>query len=295
MIHARDLTKRYGSAFALDRISFDIQTGEAVALWGANGAGKTTTLRCILGVQTFEGSLTVKGIEVSRNAKAVRAITGYVPQEAAFYDMSVWETLHFYGRLKKVTPDRVTVVLNQVRLASHQTKRVAALSGGMKQRLALAVALLADPPLLILDEPTANLDVEAQRDFIHLVQSLNQAGKTVVFSSHRLDEVLSLASRVIVLGEGKLLFSCVPGALAERLGLTRWLRVWLQEQDKEQTLKLLEAQGYTFSPNGHTVYVRVPADGKMALLNILRAASISVQDFELIEGELFTPRKEGSS
>lgn len=294
MIHAKDLTKRYGSVHVLDHVSFDIQAGEAVALWGANGAGKTTTLRCILGVQAFEGSLTVNSIDVRRHAKAARAEIGYVPQEAAFYDMTVWETLHFYGRLKKVKTDRVSSVLEQVQLAAHQTKRVGALSGGMKQRLALAVALLADPPILVLDEPTANLDVQAQRDFIHMIQSLNQLGKTIVFSSHRLDEVLMLSSRVLVLGEGKLRFSCTPSTFIEQLGLKRWLRIWVQDTHKEPAVRFLEAQGYTFSPNGHTVYVQVPADGKMALLNVLQGASIRVLDFELIEGELITTGKEVS-
>ncbi len=167
MIIAKNLTKRYGKIAALNNISFTIEAGEAVALWGANGAGKTTTLRCLLGVQGFEGELMVNGINVSRDGKAARAAIGYVPQEATFYDMTVLETLQFYARLKKTDSQRVNEVLEQVQLITHHKKRVNMLSGGMKQRLALAVALLADPPVLVLDEPTANLDVKAQRDFIH--------------------------------------------------------------------------------------------------------------------------------
>ncbi|NOG50698.1 MAG: ABC transporter ATP-binding protein [Chloroflexi bacterium] len=227
MITAKNLTKRYGKVAALSDVTFTIEAGEAVALWGANGAGKTTTLRCLLGVQGFEGALSVNGIDVQRHSKAARAAIGYVPQEAAFYDMRVDETAQFYARLKKAAPHRAAEVLEQVRAGEHASKRVSMLSGGMKQRLALAVALLADPPVLVLDEPTANLDVKAQRDFIRTIQDLNHAGKTVVFSSHRLDEVIALGTRVLVLSEGKLLLECRPNELASKLGLHRWLRLWI--------------------------------------------------------------------
>lgn len=291
MIEARNLTKRYGDVKALDAVSFAIDSGEAVALWGANGAGKTTTLRCLLGVHSFEGDLSVNGINVRKNSKAARAAIGYVPQEATFYDMGVMETLHFYARLKKAASQRVDAVLEQVQLGLHDGKRVGMLSGGMKQRLALAIALLPDPPLLVLDEPTANLDVTAQRDFIHMVQRLNQAGKTIVFSSHRLDEVVALGSRVLVLDGGRLSATCPPHDLAERLGLQRWLRIWVKAQHQENMLALLDQQGFTYMPNGRSVYVQVPQDGKIAPLRSLEMADIPVDDFELIDAEL-VPQEE---
>lgn len=286
MIIATHLTKHYGKNAALDDVSFAIQAGEAVALWGANGAGKTTTLRCLLGVQGFAGELTVNGMDVRKNSKAARAAIGYVPQEAAFYDMTVLETLHFYARLKKADVSRVVAVLDQVQLTAHSAKRVNMLSGGMKQRLALAVALLADPPVLVLDEPTANLDVQAQRDFIHTIQGLNQAGKTIVFSSHRLDEVIALGSRVLVLADGKLTLECQPHELAEKLGLNRWLRIWVPAQHKQAMLRVLDEGDFTYMPNGRSVYVQVNMGGKIAPLRTLAAASIPVEDFDLIDGEL---------
>jgi ABC-type multidrug transport system ATPase subunit len=286
MIIAKNLSKRYGKNIALNNVSFTIEAGEAVALWGANGAGKTTTLRCLLGVQGFEGELTVNGIPVNKRSKAARAVIGYVPQEAAFYDMTVLETLQFYARLKKTDNQRVDAVLEQVQLVAHHDKRVNALSGGMKQRLALAVALLSDPPVLVLDEPTANLDVSAQRDFIHTVQQLNQSGKTIVFSSHRLDEVVTLASRVLVLSEGSLVLECPPHELASKLGLHRWLRIWVANQHKDNTLKVLNEQGFAYMPNGRSVYVRVNLGGKIAPLRLLELANIPVEDFDLIDGEL---------
>lgn len=286
MITAKNVTKRYGKVTALDQVTFTIEAGEAVALWGANGAGKTTALRCLLGVHGFEGDLTVNGIDVRKHSKAARALIGYVPQEAAFYDMSVLETLLFYARLKKAAPQRAGDVLEQVELTAHSAKRVNMLSGGMKQRLALAVALLADPPVLVLDEPTANLDVKAQRDFIRMIQHLNQSGKTIVFSSHRLDEVIILSSRVLVLADGKLTLECQPHELAKKLGLHRWLRIWVAADHKEHTLKVLDQAGFTYMPNGRSVYVQVSLGGKIAPLRSLELARIPVEDFDLIDGDL---------
>lgn len=286
MIIAKNLTKRYRKHAALHEVSFTIKAGESVALWGANGAGKTTTLRCLLGVHAFEGELSVNGIDVRKRGKAARAAIGYVPQETTFYDLTVVETLYFYARLKKASVSRIDDVLTQVHLSPHNAKRVTMLSGGMKQRLALAVALLSDPPVLVLDEPTASLDVKAQRDFIYMVQSLSQAGKTIVFSSHRLDEVLALGSRVLVLDEGKLILDCAPQELAPRLGLHRWLRIWVPAEHKAQTLNVLGEQGYRFMPNGHSVYVQVSLSGKVAPLRLLESAQIPVEDFDLIDGEL---------
>jgi ABC-2 type transport system ATP-binding protein/nitrous oxidase accessory protein len=289
MIAAENLTKQYGSVLALDHVSFVVSTGESIALWGSNGAGKTTTLRCLLGAHAFEGRLLVNGIDVSREGKRARASIGYVPQESVFYDMSVLETVRFYARLKKVGGERARQVLEEVQIAEHEHKRVRMLSGGMKQRLALAIALLADPPILILDEPTANLDVQAQRDFIHTIQSLNQAGKTVVFSSHRLDEVMSIAQRVLVLNAGRMALECAPQELSEKLGLQRWLRIWVPKTSQEDTLRVLAASGYAFAPNGHSVYVQVREGSKMSPLRVLESAQIPVEDFELIEHDVITP------
>jgi heme ABC exporter ATP-binding subunit CcmA len=285
MIIAENLTKRYGATKVLDQVSFTIAAGEAVALWGANGAGKTTTLRCLLGVQSFEGKLTVNSMDVKRQGKQVRAAIGYVPQEAAFYDLTVRETLLFYCRLKKAPLTHIAQVLEQVQLSQHSHKKINNLSGGMKQRLALAAALLGDPPILMLDEPTANLDMQAQRDFSHMIQALNQAGKTIVFSSHRLDEVVTLAQRVLVLADGRLKLQCAPRELAQQLGLYRWLRIWVSSAAYEGAQHTLQQQGFTSLPNGASVYVRVSEGNKIEPLRVLERSSIAIEDFELIDHE----------
>ena len=209
MVHVRDLTKRFGSLVAVDRLSFEVMSGEAVALWGPNGAGKTTALRCLLGLLPFQGTIRVGGYDVAIQGREARQLIGFVPQELNFHDdLTVRETLHFYARLKKAPLERIDEALERINLTKHAHKPVKELSGGMKQRLALAVALLANPPLLVLDEPTANLDARARQELLALLGELKAAGKTLVFSSHRLSEVAKLADRVLVLEDGRLIASC---------------------------------------------------------------------------------------
>ena len=196
------------------------QKGEAVALWGPNGAGKTTAIRCILGLQPYRGTILVGGHDVRREGKKARAAVGYVPQELAFQEnVPVWETLAFYARLRRSTAPEVDRRLEELGIAQAKEKRVGELSGGMKQRLALATALLADPPILVLDEPTSNLDPAGRFAFLRTLTELRRGGKTVLFSSHRIEEVKALADRVIVLERGRVRFEATGAGLADRLGL----------------------------------------------------------------------------
>lgn len=281
MITAKEISKYYGKVAALDNVSFTIEAGESLALWGANGAGKTTAIRCLLGVHSFEGSLTVDSIDVQNDGKAARTKIGYVPQEMAFFDMSVHETLQFYARLKKVNENQIASALETVQLVGHDDKAVSALSGGMKQRLALAIALLSNPPILLLDEPTASLDAEAQREFVHLIRSLNQAGKTVIFSSHRFEEVAALAKHVLVLEGGKLKILCTPEELATELGLRQWLRVVIGDSHHENAYQLLENNGYQHVPNGTSIYVNIESVSKMEVLRLFENVQIPVVDFDV--------------
>src|SRR5581483_7493824 len=162
----------------LDNVSFDVNAGEVVAVLGANGAGKTTTFKCILGITRFQGEVEVEGLSVAAAGRQARARMGYLPQSPDIADSDTCaDLLHFLAELRGVEPRRVGQCLDAVGLAGQARAQVARLSGGMKQRLALAAALLADPPLLLLDEPTSSLDVQNQAQFHDLVRSMRQAGK----------------------------------------------------------------------------------------------------------------------
>ena len=210
----RGLTKRFGRSIALDEASFEVGPGTIVGLLGPNGSGKTTTFRCILGVVRFEGAIEVCGWPARRQGKEVRRRTGYLPQAPAFDPRDTCqEALTFLAELKQTPPQRVTALLERVRLTEQRRRRVAELSGGMRQRLALAAALLSDPPLLLLDEPTANLDPESRSEFHDLLVQLRDEGKTVLLSTHFVENLNDLADRVIVLRQGKVVLDATTDKL----------------------------------------------------------------------------------
>jgi nitrous oxidase accessory protein len=205
MIVVRGLTKRFGPVTAVEDLSFTVEAGEAVALWGPNSAGKSTVLHCLLGIVRYDGTIELGGCDPHRHGKAARRLVGFVPQQIYLpEDFTVREVVDFFARLKGASPETIPAVLERLGLAAHAEKRVGTLSGGMKQRVALAVALLGDPPILLLDEPTASLDAQSRRDFLYLLGELKRSGKTLLFSSHRQDEILSLADRVLILEQGRL-------------------------------------------------------------------------------------------
>lgn len=281
MITVTHVTKRFGGLTAVDDLSFSVQAGEAVALWGANGAGKTTALRCLLGLLPFAGEILVSGKDVQRQGKAARGLMGFVPQELNFHDdLTVAETITFYARLKKVPAGHdFGPALDRLELMPHVQKPVHDLSGGLKQRLALALALLADPPILILDEPTANLDIRAREDFLLLLHELKANGKTLAFSSHRLEEVTALADRVLLMEAGRLVIDAPPHELEARLGWASMLHLYLPDPAIEPALLALSAYGMPVSRNGRGVRVQVKPGEKGQVLRLLHEAGIAVEDF----------------
>lgn len=218
LVHGRSVSKRFGDVHALDAVDLEVALGESVALWGANGAGKTTLIRCILGVMPFEGELAVAGCDPRTAGKTVRSEVGFIPQELAFPPgLTVAELVPFYGRFRRTSQEEMRESIRRVGLDPHVEKRARELSGGLRQRLALAVALLGRPRLLLFDEPTASLDIAAYRAFVRLVAELQTPDRTLIFSSHRLQEVRTLADRVLVLEEGHRTAGYDPDALVEEL------------------------------------------------------------------------------
>ena len=282
MIYVHHLRRCFGSLIAVNRLSFSVHPGEAVALWGPNGAGKTTVLRCLLGLFPYEGTVQVAGYDVRRQGRAVRRLTGFVPQELNFHDdLTVHETMRFYTRLKKASAHPSKTLLQRLGLIEHAHKPVGSLSGGMKQRLALAVALLTDPPLLILDEPTANLDAQAREAFLNLLSEVKRAGKTLIFSSHRLEEVIGLADRVLVMQQGRLVADCSPAELSRRFGEKAVLKLHVPGEWIESAITMLRDRGFSTRRNGASVRVQVLPQEKGVPISVLVQAGIPVPDFDI--------------
>ena len=285
-IRVQGLTKRFGRRTALDGVSFEVPAGTALALWGPNGAGKTTALRAVLGVIPVEGSVRVAGADPWREGRRARRRIGFVPQEIELQaDLTVQETLRFFARLRGTDPARIGKLIRRIGLAEETGKRVGALSGGLKQRLALALALLADPPILVLDEPTSNLDAAARTAFLELLLQLKSEGRTLLFSSHRPEEVAALADRVLHLDGGRRVAETASGTLlANGRGETDlWLRV--PESQRERARRHLEERGYRCRLLGAALVVALGRGARTAPLAVLHGAGIEVEEFQLQAGE----------
>ena len=203
MISVKNLTKKFSKLTVLSNLNLEIQKNEAVALWGPNGAGKTTLLRCLLGVIPFEGQAEIMGMDVRVRGKDVRRLIGYVPQEIRLHlDQTAWETISFFSNLRNVPLPRAKQLIEEWGLSDAKKKMAQNLSGGMKQKLTLAIALLSDPPILFLDEPTSHLDTDTREDFDASIDRLKKSGKTLLFCSHRLLEIEKIADRIVALESG---------------------------------------------------------------------------------------------
>ncbi|MDO8614850.1 MAG: ABC transporter ATP-binding protein [Dehalococcoidia bacterium] len=244
MVSVKGLTKRYGKVRALDGLTFTLGAGEIVALLGPNGAGKTTTFKCLLGVTGFDGSVEVNGVSAAKRGKEVRRQIGYLPQTPAFDSGDTCEeVLQFLADVKGSDPVRAGELLQQVHLTEQRGVEAGRLSGGMRQRLALAAALLSDPPLLLLDEPTANLDAENRREFLDLIVELRNEGRTVILSTHFVDRLGEIADRVIVLQQGRLALDATMEELRRAKQPGRWYTVNVNGTEPDVLLDALKGIG----------------------------------------------------
>ncbi len=203
MIHAEHLTRRFGDRTAVDRLSLDVRAGEIVGLLGPNGAGKTTTIRMLAGtIAPSSGSLRVGGYDPSTEPERVHEIVGLLTESPGFYErLTAEENLAYFARFYTGidVPGAVERSLDRMGLADRRRDRVGTFSGGMKQRLALARALLHGPRILFLDEPTAGLDPEAARDLRGSIVELSAERRTVLLCTHNLTEAEGICERIAVL------------------------------------------------------------------------------------------------
>lgn len=283
MIEARHITKKFKRVRAVDDLSFDLQAGGSLALWGSNGAGKTTLIRCLLGVFPAKGTIRLNGIDVSKKGKHARAMIGYVPQELAFHDdAKLGSAIRFFAKLRRVDVRQAAQSLALVGLNGHESKRVRDLSGGMKQRLALAIALIADPPIIVLDEPTSNLDSSGRGEVVDTLLRLRKQGKTMIFASHRPDEVITLADQVLVMEQGRLVQQTTPEVLWPSRSSIRSLRLFIEQGDEHHAAEILREGGFAVNHANIGLTVAIEQHRKAEPMNHLAARGIIVRDFELL-------------
>jgi ABC-2 type transport system ATP-binding protein len=226
IVEVRDLTKRYGAIEALAGVSFDIEAGELFGLLGPNGAGKTTLIAILTGLKpSTSGSARLHGKPISTTSQDARREVGLAPQELALYpDLSARENLTFFGRLYGLNgqslASRVNDVLATVGLTDRADDRVGNYSGGMQRRLNFGAAIVHEPKIVFLDEPTVGVDPQSRAHIFDEVRRLNAAGTTVVYTSHYMEEVQALCRRAGILDHGRLIACDTVEGLLQTLGGT---------------------------------------------------------------------------
>ena len=282
VIHAQNLQKSYAGTRVVDDLSLDIQRGECYGLLGPNGAGKTTTLRLLLGlIEADKGELSLLGHIVPQQARVARLRVGVVPQmDNLDPDFTVTENLRVYGRYFDMTEAeieaRIPMLLDFANLTAKRDAKIPTLSGGMKRRLTLARALVNDPDIIFLDEPTTGLDPQARHLIWQRLRELTAQGKTLLLTTHFMDEAERLCHRLAILDEGRMIAQDTPQALIQQYiepqvvevfgeQVTEWAQV-----HAAQFSKRFEVSGETafcYVDNAQPLLAHLGALGKLRYLH----------------------------
>jgi ABC-2 type transport system ATP-binding protein len=244
MIQVEGLTKYYGNFKAIDSLSFYIDVGEVVGFLGPNGAGKTTTMRILTGfMPPNEGTVTIAGYDVLNHPLEARQRVGYLPESVPLYkEMTVWQYVDYVAKLynmhNPIRANRVDEVLDQVGMLDRSDSLISSLSKGMRQRVGLAQAMVHEPDVLVLDEPTIGLDPGQVREFRELIKQVGQK-HTVLLSTHILSEVEQVCSRVLIIHNGKIVAEDRPDALSTRLQGSHRFRVQVGNAKPETVAEVI--------------------------------------------------------
>jgi ABC-2 type transport system ATP-binding protein len=292
-IIVRDLTRKFGKFVAVNQISFDVARGEIFGFLGPNGSGKTTTIKMLLGLlHPTSGTASVLGYDIAKNPEPLRALVGYVSQKFSLYsDLTVIENLNFYGRAYRVwgkqLESRRAIAMELAGLQGCERELAANLAGGFKQRLALAAAILHEPPLLFLDEPTAGVDPVSRRDFWKLLYQLAAHGTTIFVTTHYMDEA-EQCHRLAFIYEGRLVATGTPSDIKDKQMRGRVIEIECEPPGR--ALEILRGVNHLdeVALYGSLIHVVVGdiAMQQPIIENALRDAGVSVSSLTVIPPSL---------
>lgn len=288
VIQVDSLTKHYGELRAVDGVSFGVRRGEVFGILGPNGAGKTTTLECIEGLtEPTSGATTVLGIDTQHEPQKAKERIGVQLQASAYFDyLTLKEILDLFGMFynRKIA---TLELLEQVNLADRANTTVNKLSGGQQQRFSIAATLVNDPEVVFLDEPTTGLDPRARRSLWNFVQSINSAGRTVVLTTHYMEEAEYLCDRIAIMNRGKIVALDTPDNLVRSLPVP--YRIKLGEECKERIAELRELAGVKDAlpdENGARLMSSDASETVPALMNWATKSGVNLTHLEVVPSNL---------
>ncbi|MEW6368565.1 MAG: ABC transporter ATP-binding protein [Acidobacteriota bacterium] len=280
MIKIERFSKAYGDVRAVDGLTLAVEKGRITALLGPNGSGKSTTLKAAVGlVKPSSGRIVVDGFDVVTERQAALSRISFLPQRIRFPEsLSGREVLRFYARLRGLPGDSAAAAAATTGLDGALDRPVGEYSGGMLQRLGLAVLSLPNAPVLLLDEPTAGLDPAGSRAFRDWLQTQRDEGKTVLLTTHRLEDAEDLADQVAILVRGKLVADMTPAEVRRREAVEVWLRIINWNVRYQQLAQALGAETLCADPGGDYVFA-APAARAVEIMNVLRDEGAEILRF----------------
>jgi ABC-2 type transport system ATP-binding protein len=296
MLELINLTKKYGDYTAVNNITLNVEDGEVFGLLGPNGAGKSTTVSMISTVKSpTSGEIKVDNISLSKNSIGAKKVMGIVPQDIALYEsLSAKDNLEFFGSLYGLSrteiKKRADEVLEIIELKDKKDQPVCEFSGGMKRRVNIGVALMNNPKLLILDEPTVGIDPQSRNHILETVKRLNEErGMTVIYTSHYMEEVEFLCKRIAIVDHGKLIALGTKEELKENLKTCDTLTLSYNEatENSLQALKTIEGiKKATIEKNQITILVTPETKNVINIMDIIRNLGINITSFKYEEVNL---------
>ncbi len=288
VIQVESLTKRFGSLVAVDGVSFEVQRGEVFGILGPNGAGKTTTLECVEGLQKHDaGRVLVLGVDTRQETSKVKNHIGIQLQASAYFDyLTLLEILELFGGFyqRRVAP---MDLLERVGLVEKARTTVNKLSGGQKQRFTIAASLVNDPEVLFLDEPTTGLDPQARRQIWDFVRSIHKEGRTVVLTTHYMEEAQFLCHRVAIMDHAKIVALDTPANLVHRLPVPYEVHLTCACALPEAELKGLAGVHGVGRENGtYKLQISEPTQVLPTLIDWAKANGIKLDHLEVVSATL---------
>jgi len=294
MIRIESLCKSFGPQKAVDRLSLYIKKGEFYGLLGPNGAGKTTTVHLISGLMDADsGNIWIKGREMKSGSRQLRSLLGLVPQEIALYnEMTAKENLMFWGSLYGMSGKELAKsrdhMLKLSGLTAQADKKLSTFSGGMKRRINIVASLLHQPEILIMDEPTVGIDPQSRLFIYEMLQELVAAGLTIIYTTHYMDEVEKLCSRIGIIDHGKLIAEGNINELRNKCGCQQSILFTLNRQPEEELCRQIDALGWNCTAGFKTLSIQASNTQKLIpeVLDTLQKTNYQTESIEFEQAGL---------
>lgn len=280
-LEIQNVSKSYGTFTALNNVNFDVEQGDFVGLLGVNGAGKTTLISSVAGINRFEGKIKVMGYDVLSDVVKAKQNLGVVPQELA-YDpfLTVYQTLKFQSGLYGVKNNKewLDEVIERMHLKDKIDSNTRSLSGGMKRRLMVAQALVHKPPVIILDEPTAGVDVEIRKSLWEFIIELHKQGHTILLTTHYLEEVEKLCNKIIMINKGNII---AQSSKSELINQSSSLPTTVQIETSDGKFNP-ELNSLLISKEDNVFTLKLDnSDKLLSILNLLKLADVKIEDIQI--------------